>query len=223
MNTESTDFRRVYYLTEVEHAISNIKHQRIKVSDFDSLNDPYELLAAKSNDPEFRKFQSHNKNYVKTKVGLICFSETYENPVMWSHYGKRHSGVCLGFDVKTEYAFQVTYNKQRTFLSNQEISNQNGELRKAVIDSLKTKYIDWAYEKEVRMLLDFKKDCFQEDGKYFYRFGSDLVLKEVLLGVNCENSVSEFRKKCGENLSIHQTRLAWTKYAVIKKKVPKPS
>ena len=40
------DTMRVYYLTSAEYAISNLALKRIKVSRYQDLNDPFELLAA---------------------------------------------------------------------------------------------------------------------------------------------------------------------------------
>lgn len=46
---------RLYNLTSVKNAISNIENQRIKVSRFAYLNDPFELLAANFKEHKMRQ------------------------------------------------------------------------------------------------------------------------------------------------------------------------
>src|SRR5207253_3097370 len=29
--------------------------------------------------------------------GICCFSEEYNNPLLWSHYGDQHRGICIGY------------------------------------------------------------------------------------------------------------------------------
>jgi hypothetical protein len=43
-NSSPDGFKRVYYLTPAQFAISNVALQRIKVARFSDLNDPFELL-----------------------------------------------------------------------------------------------------------------------------------------------------------------------------------
>lgn len=32
--------------------------------------------------------------------GICCFSTSYANPLMWSHYGEQHNGICVGYNRK---------------------------------------------------------------------------------------------------------------------------
>ncbi len=34
------------------------------------------------------------------KKGILCLSEKNDDILMWSHYGNKHSGICLEFDKK---------------------------------------------------------------------------------------------------------------------------
>ncbi|MDW9570209.1 DUF2971 domain-containing protein [Sinorhizobium meliloti] len=31
--------------------------------------------------------------------GIVCLSDNWQHPMMWSHYADRHRGICLAFDV----------------------------------------------------------------------------------------------------------------------------
>jgi hypothetical protein len=45
------------------------------------------------------------------EVGVLCFSEKYDNILMWSHYAKSHTGLCVEFS-RSQYlrfALKVQY------------------------------------------------------------------------------------------------------------------
>lgn len=46
-------------------------------------------------------------------TGLLCFSTNWTNPLLWSHYGEKHTGVCLGFNLKKGIAHPVRYEENR--------------------------------------------------------------------------------------------------------------
>ncbi len=43
------------------------------------------------------------------KFGICTFSESYSNILLWSHYARNHTGVCIGFDTNViiNYANQI--------------------------------------------------------------------------------------------------------------------
>ena len=101
--------RRVYYLTGAQYAISNIALRRLKVSRFATLNDPFEFLGADLSDPAYRKAVRETKNHVNKDQGLICFSKSWSNPVLWGHYAESHTGIALGFDAPRTKLKEVFY------------------------------------------------------------------------------------------------------------------
>jgi len=46
-------------------------------------------------------------------AGVMCFSSTWKNPVMWSHYADQHRGICLGFEVPDVYRKKIKYVARR--------------------------------------------------------------------------------------------------------------
>jgi hypothetical protein len=100
---------RVYYFTDEEFALSNIINERIKVSLLDDLNDPYEFLSVDLSDKDFRKSFKSGRDQAAKTAGVICFSKSWKNPLMWGHYGNKHKGICLGFDVEDENIKEVDY------------------------------------------------------------------------------------------------------------------
>ena len=96
----SKQFIRLYHLCSAEHAISNVLNGRLKIARFQDLNDPFELRALEFRDKIVRKIVKTFGAEFGQATGLICFSEDWTSPVMWSHYAKSHQGTCLGFDVR---------------------------------------------------------------------------------------------------------------------------
>jgi hypothetical protein len=88
---------RLYQLGSANYALQNIERQRLKVSRIDNLNDPFELLGAMQRDKHWRRIFRQAKTRIHNQDGVLCFSRSWRNPVLWSHYGDKHRGICLGF------------------------------------------------------------------------------------------------------------------------------
>ena len=212
----SSKFKRLYHLISAEHAISNIAFCRLKVALLNHLNDPFELQAAKLiNNRELRISVHEFRDRLAPKVGLLCFSEDWVDPVLWTHYASRHSGICLGFDVPTELVMKVNYQDDRIQLSGGSLDDK---LQAAL---LSTKYSSWRYEREWRMQVDLSS-AEKEGSLYFEEIGRRIHLAEVILGVNCVASVGAVRKLVDEhheNVVTFQARLAIGSFAIVPKEM----
>jgi hypothetical protein len=114
--------------------------------------------------PEIKKISIEQKNayteFLK-KNGILCLSACNDSILMWSHYANYHKGFCIGFKnnigVREDLIRQVNYTKSRNndfvslYISSQTSTNEkaNDNLLKAFIF---TKYIDWQYEQEWRII-----------------------------------------------------------------------
>lgn len=83
-----------------------------------------------------------------SKVTVCCFSSNCDNILMWSHYANCHKGICFKFDISLcpllQTVKEVTYDLSMPQFQIEDERN---------IDKLVfTKSIDWAYEKEYRLL-----------------------------------------------------------------------
>ncbi|MEW8024894.1 MAG: DUF2971 domain-containing protein [Candidatus Thiodiazotropha sp.] len=207
---------RVYYLTSEEHAISNIQLRRIKVSLIDDLNDPFELLAIHMGDREQRKIWGEFRKYFTTKAGLVCFSSQWKNPVMWSHYGDKHKGICLGFDVDDKILKKVTYLKSRmkyqigSFFSGHKITPE------ILNEVVRYKFKEWWYEREYRGIVPLKeKDI---SGLYFVDFNKDFMLREVIIGARSALVPKQFSQMLSEydqQVTVKKARLAFRSFTVV--------
>ncbi|WP_316840059.1 DUF2971 domain-containing protein [Pedobacter gandavensis] len=82
--------------------------------------------------------------------GICCFTLNYKNTLMWSHYAKNHSGICMVFeprkDIQSFFICKVRYAKEFIPVNYYE-QNHIGLMFLIV-----TKSDDWAYECEYRSI-----------------------------------------------------------------------
>ena len=116
--------------------------------------------------------------------GVCCFSEEYNNPLLWSHYGDQHNGFCVGYSLNRNpkpIINEVMYGGVRTIKTSliaQAILNHDAEAQR-ILDGniLLRKAKPWDYEKEWRIL----DNVGLQD--------SPLKLEEVIFGLRCNLSV----------------------------------
>ena len=115
---------------------------------------------------------------------MCCFSSVVDNPLLWSHYGDQHRGLCIGYTLSRNPELrlhEVLYDGDRmlltsliadSFLNNdpksQELLDRNVLLKQAP---------SWSYECEWRL--------FSNKGVQDLPLG----LKEVTFGLRCPNFV----------------------------------
>src|SRR5262245_59683864 len=104
---------RAYYFTSTQYGIENLRKRRIKISRLQELNDPFELLSTELSTEILRIAFSESMRQWSEMFGVICFSQSSANPLLWSHYGDRHRGMCLGFDLADQYVMPITYSPDR--------------------------------------------------------------------------------------------------------------
>lgn len=171
-----------YYYTSAKHAISNIENERIKISQFLKLNDPYELLCAERVDRNIRKQLIDAKKQINDKKGLICLSKNWRSLLMCAHYADRHKGIVLGFEVKKGLEEEVKYETKLI----DPPKNSSPDCINNFIDKLKVnKFTDWKYENEVRVFQKLSgTECIKEGEIILGTLTKTLSLKKSFLVKN---------------------------------------
>lgn len=132
----------------------------------------------------------------KTDLAVTCFSEIKDNYLMWAHYADNYKGISLEFDFKQTEFFdskglgyerkaryeRVNYATEFPKVVFHEEFLDWTYIQKQVKDALFTKSLDWAYEKEVRLLLS--------EAKGLKAFNPN-CLKKVIFGPRCSNELVE--------------------------------
>lgn len=209
------NFRRVYHLTSAEHGINSISLRRLKVARFSDANDPFELMAFNTHKRDIRKLLKRFKALQNSRMGLLCFSMNWTNPLLWSHYASKHQGICLGFDLMLGDGIQkVTYAAKRPRLRDQDTQPITEVLQNQLLG---TKFDGWQYEQELRRFVDLSKTR-HEKGLYFLPFDEDLRLKEVILGVRNDLSLEAIRqlvKSTNPEAVVFKTRLEYRGFRIV--------
>ncbi|BCO32602.1 hypothetical protein TspCOW1_27050 [Thiohalobacter sp. COW1] len=208
---------RVYHLLSAQFGITNIALSRIKISRYDDLNDPFELLAGELSEKELRGAVSAMKKDFNETKGLICFSKNWENPVLWSHYADKHHGMALGFDIPDKYASEVHYSPDRIPVEYVGGNKSNGIEPSYVQKITSTKYKHWEYEDEIRMHVGLDEGTC-EGGLYFMPFSNELKLREVVLGHSCPIPIDQIRallKELHPEAKAIKARLAFRSFRVV--------
>lgn len=206
---------KAYHFLKANYALDAIADQRLKISRFDDLNDPFELFSASVADLGIRKVLTQFKQQMVSVYGLHCFSKHFLNPLLWSHYGDRHRGVALEFEIQDSDVLEVDYQPNRLLLDYQERARTGG-LRESDLEAfLVTKFVHWKYEDEVRTIC--KLDATTMDGgHYFEEFSDELKLVRVLLGAACTLVDEEIlgTLPAGTQLVVANTKLSFHSYAI---------
>jgi len=151
-------------------------------------------------------------------TGLLCFSTNWTNPLLWSHYAAKHTGVCLGFDLKKGITRPVRYEEKRLMARVEKKTD-----RFVMDEDLKeqlflTKSHHWQYEDERRIVIDLSKET--REGKfYFHRFDKDMVLSEVILGPRCSLKLDKVRnvtRTTNPCAIVFRSRLEFGEFRVIR-------
>ena len=201
---------RVYYFTKVKYALSNLEKRHLKVSQFNKLNDPFELLGVEMSDKDVRKALEFERSQIAKTKGLICFSENKYDPVQWAHYAENHTGVCLGFEVPDERLRQVKYVSSRLARSTLDGNDKQERL-------LTTKFKHWEYEKERRLILDLRERSSVE-GLIFEPFSSAVKLVEIYIGCRSTLKFDDITNVFGsgdDSVLVKHTRPAFKDFRIV--------
>ncbi|QCM10003.1 DUF2971 domain-containing protein [Agrobacterium tumefaciens] len=172
---------QLYYYTKLHYGLASVRDRRIKISLYDSLNDPFDFLGvatdSKAQEDELQKLRDE----LRAKSGIICLSETWKEPLMWGHYANSHKGVCLGFEVRAGHYQKIDYRATRPKLSEfgKTSISELTEVERAQI--ARKKFNRWSYEREWRRIVDLGPADFV-DGNYYLPFDGSMVLKTILFG-----------------------------------------
>jgi Protein of unknown function (DUF2971) len=208
-------YDRLYHLLSAEHALSNVMFKRLKVALISELNDPFEVSALHQKKERVQRLVLDHKEKIAKTHGLLCFSEDWIDPVLWTHYGVQHRGICLGFDIKENTAIPVSYEDKRLAERLEEgVTEIDADLSKLL---MKTKFKSWSYEKERRIIVPLTVTV-TEGSLKFYSLNGTVRLAEVILGVECSLPVQKIREVVQgiyPNVAVYQARLAGGFFGIV--------
>ena len=129
------------------------------------------LLGRQIEDELLRRYQN----------GIFCLAGRATCPLMWSHYGDQHRGICIGYSVPARTTVhKVKYGGTRLVdASNVAAMLEGSDVDRRQVEEavLLRKAKAWAYEREWRLI-----------GPHGSQH-STLELKEIIFGVKCGSAV----------------------------------
>lgn len=169
---------KLYHYLKANYAYAALQKERLKVAIMNSLNDPFEFRSVILPSPRWQTAAEKTIEIMSKSRGLICFSEIHTNPVQWAHYAESHTGVCLAFEIEDHLLLKIKYEEVRP---NHIDLNSHGLLPDSIKNKmLTTKFKDWSYEQERRMVPKLNDST---DGIYYEPFSEIGKLKEIILGI----------------------------------------
>lgn len=199
---------RLYRYLRREHAVQAIESGLLKVGRLAELNDPFEfrpeIVGLPMGTPQdaIERQKSFFVDEFNASVGILCFCNEVNDPVVWSHYAEGHRGIALGFEfpnlgrlVELEEFIRVTYSDERFQINDREFAKghtaENLEVAKALLGR---KAKNWGYEKEYRALIDLRKPrVITKNGMYWDAIPKDKLV-EVVPGIRCSIDDEYLRK-----------------------------
>lgn len=147
----------------LDHAITEIASRnnipREKIANHDKITSHDEQA--------YEQLRSSLKNTMQ-KTGVLCFSATPSEILMWSHYADNHKGFCVEYDFSEDsnlrkMAQPVCYSENIPALS---LANILGDAESNFLDiCLFTKAKQWQYEQEWRLIMSEGGRSFQAPSK----------------------------------------------------------
>ena len=166
--------------------------RRIAEIEYGASNPDYDFETALSSQLRYCIELELLRGYEK---GIVSFAERDDCPLMWSHYGDQHRGICLGYSVpekSTGDVEKVAYGGDRLVKASDvgAMLDGNDEARARVDAAVMLRKAEsWSYEREWRLI----------GGRG--TGGSPLELEEIIFGMKCKESVKYTIMKALEDRS----------------------
>ncbi|ABC32298.1 conserved hypothetical protein [Hahella chejuensis KCTC 2396] len=164
-------------------------------------------IAYHSTNPEYECGKEEAENWLLTSEiesellkqydrGVCCFSSTVNNPLLWSHYGDQHHGLCIGYTLNRTpipTVHKVEYGGNRevktSLITKAFLEKDQKSQDKLDRDVLLRKASPWKYEREWRLIGDRGLQ------------DSPLALVDVTFGLRCPVAIKHSVIKALESRS----------------------
>lgn len=216
----------VYHFISSEFALKALRDRRLKIARINELNDPFEFCATDLADEDTRIKLEAFKNQANERYGVICFSEQYQDPVLWSHYADGHRGVALVFEIPDDEAIHIDYQPECFKLDVDTVLKRGGFDETDLNKLIATKFSSWRYENEIRMTCRLNDHFCQIDSKgkkvYFESlslesYGIDtLKLKGLIRGARCDLHAGDIASEllAVDTLSVQDAQLDLSSFRI---------
>ena len=158
---------------------------------------------------KFYEFCLKNTTNMKNKAGILSLSKNCENITMWSHYSNNHKGLVFELDVCEDLDFFELYGEVN-YKDNYDVLSFEKDNREELVKLFLTKYTDWMYEDEVR-IIDYERNGTRKFNKK--------VLTTIIFGYksekkNISNMINLCKNNGFEHIKFKKAKLIPGKFAL---------
>lgn len=205
-----------FYFTKKQYGLAAIRDERLKISQYSSLNDPFDFIGIATDSSADREALKKKRDELSQKQGIVCFSDRWKEPLMWGHYADAHKGMCLGFSVNRSKFDKMEYVAERPKLADFDRPSVSRLTQSDIREISMKKFTRWSYESEWRRVVALENQDFV-DNNYFLPFDEHMRLRTVLFGERCDVTDKQISGiiKAAPYVKIGFTRAAYKRFDVI--------
>jgi hypothetical protein len=199
----------LYRFLDSDAALKTLVAGKFRVGLVSKFNDQFEWKlgftgAATQGERTFADtFAAEHLRWLETWMGILCFSKTACDPILWSLYADKHSGVA--FEVKHPWKdneiVEIKYPPERPVVDFNRLrgihdKNEKEKYLLSLLDALmRLKSPSWSFEREWRLHIDLnnREFCPLFDGRHHWQIPR-ISLKRVILGFCCPLEEASVRK-----------------------------
>lgn len=184
--------QKLYRFFRACDGIDTLERGGLRIGRIAGFSDPFEWRPSIRSDSARSQVDTQGMieavfSEMNRQFGLICFSSSCREPVLWSHYGDCHRGIAIEFELPCGPSLEkVEYCDERVMIAPEWIgdSDQKNRLLQALMRVTVRKSTGWSYEREWRLSVRLRDEDFQE-GSYWLGFDKVAHVKRVILGEFC--------------------------------------
>jgi hypothetical protein len=200
----------LYRFLDSDGALKTLVAGKFRVGLVSKFNDPFEWrLGCPENSTLVEKksveeLNSERQRSSESWMGVLCFSDSFSIPVLWSLYADKHRGVA--FEVK--YPWPVDHLQKMTYFAERPVLDFNRLREIGPDETTRDQYFlelihrlminkspGFSFEREYRLQIDLKdlNRCQHSEGNFEWQL-PDKSLSRVILGFCCPLDETVVRK-----------------------------
>jgi hypothetical protein len=228
---------QIYRYLDSDAALKTLVSGAFKVGKISNFNDPFEwqfgVNQTTHEDSQKIEFLRQSlRQQFDSKIGVLCFSKSIKDPVLWSLYAEKHHGVA--FELRHAWMpkeiLHMSYSNQRPQVDVQKIH------KFAMANSWETEFVEyikpiiarfieqksesWRFENECRLTVHVKNPnhCQEHNGIPYWPIPKN-YLTRIILGFRCPLEETQVRKLLDmngfEDTGVARAKMCSETYAIL--------
>jgi len=141
-----------------------------------------------------------NLDESRNNYRILCLSKEENNILMWAHYSDNHSGVRIKLSVTESdpfFTFPIAVKYDTSYPIYKYFEERNNISKGSLIEHIVgTKFKDWEYENEIRIIKEINPNNTNEKGTLFKFDGN--IIQEIAFGLNSSDADIKLTRSINE-------------------------